>query len=173
MNENKINFFAENVIFEHPGKKIGKDEIDEIDDFPGKKDFIKFYNAHNGGDFTYGAWFIPEDCYNIFKNGEEPYITLEFFLPIPVDNDCTDDDIIGLNMEVVKDIIVEKYSAFEDFVLFHIPFAMDVTGNPFWIDIQSGEIKYTDFQKSQIPDDAMTVAFSFKDFCNCIRKRSI
>jgi len=26
---------------------------------------------------------------------------------------------------------------FEDFILFHIPFATDVTGNPFWIDIQS------------------------------------
>ena len=33
-------FFAEEIEYEYPGEKIGKNEIDEIDDFPGKEDFI-------------------------------------------------------------------------------------------------------------------------------------
>lgn len=62
----------------------------------------------------------------------------------------------------MKDIIDEKYVAFEDFVLFHILFAVDVRGNPFWLDIQSGEIEYIDLEESQKPDDAITVSFCFK-----------
>lgn len=44
-------FFAEELIFDVPGRKISENEIDEIDDFPGKEEFIKFYTAHNGGTF--------------------------------------------------------------------------------------------------------------------------
>lgn len=168
-------FFAEEITFDYPGKEIGKNEIDEIDDFPGKEDFIEFYTVHNGLDFTYGAWFFPEDCYNVPMNGD-PYITLYIFLPIPVDSENTDDDNIEtarLNTDVMKDLIVERYDSFEDFTLFHIPFALDVINNPFWIDIQSGEIKYIDFEESVNPDDVITVASSFKEFCKHIKKRRI
>lgn len=168
MNENY--FFAEDIVFEYPGEKIGEEEIDELDDFPGKEDFINFYMAHNGGTFIYGARFIPEDCYNFSKDNQE-YIVLDYFLGMPVGESD------GLNIEVMKDRVSEKHPAFEDFVLFHIPFAVDVTNNPFWIDIQTGEIKYIDFEESQNPfkmnqnpDDVITVAFCFKDFCKCIRK---
>lgn len=167
MNEKKDNFFADIITFEYPGKEIGKEEIDELDDFPGKEDFINFYTAHNGGTFIYGAWFTPEECFSVLKNGDL-YITLEIFLHIPVG-----DERKGVNIEVMKDRIAERYPDFEDFVLFHIPFAVDVRNNPFWIDIQTGEIKYIDFQESQNPDDAITVAYSFKDFCKHIRKRDI
>ena len=93
------------------------------------------------------------------------------FLPIPTENDTG--EFKEVTMEDIKDSIVEKYSDFEDFVLFHIPFVLDVTDNPFWIDIQSGEIKYTDFEESHNPDDAITVASSFKEFCKRIENRKI
>lgn len=158
-------FFAEEIEFTYPGEQISDNEISELDDFPGKEDFIDFYTIHNGLNFAHGAWFFPEKCYNISLAGD-PYITLDFFLSIPVNDDE------GLNIEVMKDLIVEKYDNFEDFVLFHIPFALDVVENPFWIDTQTGEIKYTDFQVSSNPDDAITVATSFKAFCKCITNRN-
>lgn len=96
------------------------------------------------------------------------YITLAMFLEIRVD-----DEKRGLNIDVMQDLIGEKYKSFEDFILFHIPFALDVINNPFWIDIQTGEIKYIDFQVSTNPNDVVTVASSFKDFCMRIRKRTI
>jgi len=167
MEENKECFFAEEIIFTYYGGKPGDAEISEIDDFPGKDDFITFYTVHNGGNFTNGAWFYPENGYEIPKC-DEPYISLEGFLSIP-----TSDVVFRMNMECMKDIMVEKCSMFEDFILFHIPFATDVTGNPFWIDIQSGEIKYTDFEKSTNPDDAVTVAFSFINFCKRIKPRNL
>ncbi len=157
--------FADEIEFKFSGKKISKTEIDEIEDFPGKEDFINFYTIHNGGDFIDGAWFFPESCYDTSALGKQ-YITLSMFLKIRVD-----DQERGLNIDVINDIITEKYKKFEDFVLFHIPFALDVIDNPFWIDIQTGEIRYIDFQVSTNPKDVITVASSFKNFCACIRKR--
>lgn len=157
-------FFAEEIVFDYPGGKIGKEEIEGIDDFPGKEDFIDFYMIHNGGDFVEGAWFFPEPFYKTPMFGKS-YITLAMFLGIRVGEKG------GLDMDVMTDIVAEKYKDFEDFVLFHIPFALDVTHNPFWIDVQTGEIKYIDFQVSTNPDDVITVASSFREFCKCIRKR--
>ena len=160
-------FFAEEIIFDYPGKKISQNEIDEIDDFPGKDDFIRFYTAHNGGSFVYGAWFYPEDCYNV-SIGSDSYITMDFFLSIPID------DIKKVDIESWKDVIAQKQENYEDFMLFHIPFALDVVENTFWIDIQTGEIKFTDFEVCLNPDeDAITVASSFKNFCKCIRRRDM
>jgi hypothetical protein len=110
--EKKI-FFAEEIEFKFPGKKIGEDEIEEIDDFPGKDDFIEFYITHNGGDFVNGAWFFPESCYSSSIYGKS-YITLAMFLGIRVD-----DQERGLNIDVMQDLVVEKHKNFEDFMFFN------------------------------------------------------
>lgn len=49
MKENML--FADEIELTFSGKEISKTEIDEIEDFPGKEDFINFYTIHNGGDF--------------------------------------------------------------------------------------------------------------------------
>ena len=157
-------FFAEEIIFDVHGKQIDQNEIDEIDDFPGKEDFIRFYTAHNGGVFIHGARFFPEESYTTSINGDA-YLTMDCFLAIPVD--CANQE---MNIEMWKDAMELMYNNFENFMLFHIPFAIDATENTFWIDIQTGEIKYTDRNVCMNPDeDAITVASSFKRFCKCIR----
>ena len=40
-------FFAEEIIFDYSNDKISQNEIDEIEDFPGKDDFIHFYSIYN------------------------------------------------------------------------------------------------------------------------------
>jgi len=172
MNDDRLlkekDFFAEEIIFDVFGKKISQNEIDEIDDFPGKEDFIRFYTAHNGGFFVYGAWFFPEECYNVSIK-DEPYISMDSFLIIPV-GDANE----GFDIERFMDLVTIDYKNYEDFMLFHIPFALDVVSNPFWIDIQTGEIKYTDFEECLNPDeDAVIVASSFKNFCKRIRKNQL
>lgn len=161
-------FFAEEIIFDVSGKKISQNEIDEIDDFPGKEEFVRFYTAHNGGVFIHGARFFPEECYTVSINGD-PYITMDCFLSIPVDGANKE-----INIEMWKDAMERMYKSYEDFILFHIPFAIDVVENTFWIDIQTGEIKYTDRKVCLNPDeDAITVASSFKNFCKRIRRINI
>lgn len=157
-------FFAEEITFDFPGEEISQNEIDEIDNFPGKEDFVHFYHVHNGGDFIDGARFYPEDCYKV-SLGKASYIAVSVFLSISLN------DVQGGNIESTKDMILLAHENYEDFMLFHIPFALDAVSNPFWIDIQTGEIKYTDYEVCLNPDeDAIVVASSFKDFCKCIRK---
>ena len=50
-------FFAEKIMSIVKREKVCREKIDEVDDFPGKEDFIRFYMVHNGVDFTMGAWF--------------------------------------------------------------------------------------------------------------------
>ncbi|MDE6621176.1 MAG: hypothetical protein K2K74_11950, partial [Lachnospiraceae bacterium] len=126
-----------------------------------------FYTTHNGGDFIYGAWFFPEDSFNV-SISRFSYIEIMAFLPIPVG------DTKSGNIESRKDLIALNYENYEDFMLFHIPFALDVVDNPFWIDIQTGEIKYTNHEVCLNPDkEAITVASSFKNFCKRIRNRDM
>lgn len=161
-------FFAEEIIFDSSGKEISQNEIDEMDDFPGKEDFAHFYLAHNGGEFIQGARFYPEECYTDSINGNS-YIQMDLFLTIPVNGEEEQ-----INIEKWKDIIDLTNKNYEDFLLFHIPFAIDVVQNTFWIDIQTGEIKYTDDEVCLNPDkDAITVASSFKNFCKRIKKFDI
>lgn len=158
-------FFAEEITFDFSGEEISQNEIDEIDDFPGKEEFIQFYNIHNGGIFLHGAWFFPEKFYNVSIRNES-YISMERFLMIRVG-----DSGEIYNIEKFMDLVTINHKNYEDFMLFHIPFALDVVSNPFWIDIQTGEIKYTDYEVCINPDeDAIVVASSFKNFCKCIRK---
>lgn len=160
-------FFAEEILFNGSGKKISQNEIDEMDDFPGKEDFAQFYLAHNGGCFR-RARFYPEECYTDSINGYS-YVEMDLFLTIPVDGDEE-----HLTIETWKDIIDLSNPNYEDFILFHIPFAIDGAQNTFWIDIQTGEIKYTDRDECLNPDeDAITVASSFKNFCKRIKKFDI
>lgn len=79
-----------------------------------------------------------------------------------------------MNIEMWKDALERMNENYEDFILFHIPFAIDAEENTFWIDIQSGEIKYTDDQTCINPNkDAVIVASSFKDFCKRIRNEKV
>lgn len=94
---------------------------------------------------------------------------MDSFLIIPVGDANEEFDI-----ERFMDLVTIDYKNYEDFMLFHIPFALDVVSNPFWIDIQTGEIKYTDFEECLNPDeDAVIVASSFKNFCKRIRKNQL
>lgn len=68
-----------------------------------------------------------------------------FHIPLLEDEDgCTYTTSIG-----AKDRRIDYSEEFENFLLFHIPFA----DNDFWIDIQTGETKYIDYEESYDPDD--------------------
>jgi len=55
---NGYEFLNKDILLENSWKGISASKINEIvsDDFPGKKDFIEFYLAKNGGVFTNGAY---------------------------------------------------------------------------------------------------------------------
>ncbi|GAB0171129.1 SMI1/KNR4 family protein [Lysinibacillus sp. CTST325] len=164
-------FLNKDILFEYSWKEISTSEINEIvsDDFPGKKDFIEFYLAKNGGIFTKGAYIYPDHFYEILNND---YFSIEIgsFFHIPLIED-EDDSNYTMSIERAKDRRIDYSEDFENFVLFHIPFADNYADNDFWIDIQTGEIKYMDYEESYDPDDAIVVAPSFLEFCKHIQTK--
>jgi hypothetical protein len=162
-------FLNHDICFEDSWKAISVSQINEVvsDEFPGKKEFIAFYLANNGGVFTKGAYIYPEDFYEI---SNKDYLSIEIgsFFHIPLIED-KEDSYYTMSMERAKDRRADYSEDFENFTLFHIPFADNHADNDFWIDIQTGEIKYMDYEESYDPDDAIVVAPSFLEFCKHIQ----
>ncbi|KOP78433.1 hypothetical protein AMS59_11270 [Lysinibacillus sp. FJAT-14745] len=163
-------FLYADILFENSWKGISASQINEIvsDEFPGKKDFIAFYLAKNGGVFTKGAYIYPDHFYDLSND----YFSIEVgsFFHIPLIEDDDDSDYT-MSIERAKDRRIDYSEDFENFTLFHIPFADNHADNDFWIDIQTGEIKYMDYEESYDPDDAIVVAPSFLGFCKCIQAK--
>ena len=66
----------------------------------------------------------------------------------------------------------EGYSEnFDEFIDFHFPFAFNDGDNDFWIDIQSGEVKYIDYEDFGYDPKAIIVASSFNEFITNLESR--
>ncbi|MCH1624640.1 SMI1/KNR4 family protein [Ferdinandcohnia quinoae] len=168
-NSNK--FLDNDILFENSWKSVSLSEINEIvpDEFPGKKDFIEFYLTTNGGVFSKGAYIYPNNFYEVLN---KDYYSIEigsFYHILLIEDEA--DSVYTTSIERAKDRRIDYSEEFEDFVLFHIPFADNHADNDFWIDIQTGEIKYMDYEISSDPKDAIIVAPSFPDFCKHIQAK--
>ena len=129
--------------------------------FLGKEDFIDFYLLSNGGYFNKAPYL----CYN--ERGVKKTIEVSGFYNIPK---------IGSEsgMSIARALSRrEGYSEdFDEFIDFHFPFAFNDGDNDFWIDIQSGEIKYIDYEDlGYDPDKAIIVASSFNEFITNLESR--
>jgi len=159
------------IILERSWKKLSIRDIEETisSDFPGKKEFIEFYLAFNGGCFTNGAYLYSDIFY---KNFNRDYLPIEInsFLHIPLLNDNSESKYTTDINKVIerRELLSED---FEEFILFHIPFADNYADNDFWIDIQTGAIKYMDYETSYDPKDAIIVAPLFSEFCKKLQAK--
>ena len=162
---NKI--FSE-IAFENHWQQLTYERIIEfIGCFPGDKEFIDFYLAKNGGAFTEGATFYANDFYKVPDDYQD--IPVDSFLHIPL-SENEDDKTYTYSIEKEKNRRSGVSEEFDKFILFHIPFADNEGDNTFWIDIQTGEIKYTDFEDMGYdPKKTIVVASSFSDFCKRIK----
>lgn len=149
-------FFNEELKFTANGNQLSQQEIEKYIsfDFKGKSDFIKFYSTYNGISFSNSTFFyrdffftIDEDDYNL--------LSIEAFLPI-----------IGSNsIENLWDAAKENRRLY-NFAQTHVPFAIDASGNFFWIEFISGQVKYLLMES---PNEEMLVAPSFLEFCKNIQ----
>ena len=129
--------------------------------FLGKKDFIDFYLSSNGGCFNKAPYL----CYN--ERGVKKTIEVSGFYNIPkIGRESGMSTARALSRR-------EGYSEdFNDFIDFHFPFAFNDGDNDFWIDIQSGEVKYIDYEDFGYDSNkAIIVSSSFKDFIMNLKSR--
>ena len=190
MMKRKYRFFGNNVSFTGHWKKISAKQIEaEVPEcFPGKEDFIKFYSAHNGGNFLDYSDFEPNPKFPLPKEFQDKdrWDVLGFDpISLPNEEGPSVSTYSFLTMETIKTysptiqnqrdkFYQESASESKDFFSTHIPIATDSANSIYLISVSTGEVKYLDFDDYfEKPNLAFTVASSFLDFCNRIRKSSM
>ena len=128
-------FIKNNVSFEIDGNKTNAEQINSTlkYDFKGKNDFIEFYLSYNGIYFPKGAFIKRSNFYTVNKN-EYDELEVEYFYEIP-------------------NRLLEMWNATKEhseeakvFAEYNIPFARDAAGNDFWIEIETGIVKYISWE---------------------------
>ena len=161
-------FFAEDIAFEDYWRQLTVEQIDEIiSTFPGKQDFVDFYLAHNGGIFTENALLYTDDFYE--NPADYRLLEVDGFLHIPLPND-EEGESFTYSIEKERKRRTGHSDKFDEFVSCHIPFANDAGDNTYWINIETGKVKFMEYEyMGYDADKAITVAHSFYDFCKRLR----
>ena len=150
--------FKEELVFELSGPQLSEAEINQIIpyNFKGKEAFVKFYHSQNGGYFRDGAYIFRKNFYKLSEDDRNSSFGIESFYYIPNSEKKYALGSIFKNWDILK----ESEEA-EEFAQTHMPFASDAGGNPFWINLFDGQIKYTDHEDGYNP---IIIAPSFYDF---------
>jgi hypothetical protein len=148
---NNIIFGDTNLIFNLVGESKTREQLAK--EFPfeflGKNDFIEFYQTHNGVYFPEGAEVIYE------VNDDDYGLEIEFIYTVE-------------HLKKMWEATKEHSPEANCFAETHIPFARDCAGNDFWIEMQTGLIKYISWEDG-LPNGIVVVAPNFKDFCLAIK----
>ena len=154
MNNQIIN---EDVIFTTKKSHLTEKEIDDIIPyfFEGKEYFIQFYLNYNGMIFPNIAFFYRDLFYEVSKD-EYNLLSIEAFFAINNSNST----IFSIWNAVKENNRVKMFANY------HIPFAINSSGDIFWIELPTGKIKYICMET---PDNIILVAPSFIDFCRGIQ----
>jgi hypothetical protein len=160
--------FAGKVVFGRHWRPVTIERINEVvGEFPKKKDFIDFYLMYNGGVFSENALLYTDDFYT--DSNDYRLLEVLSFLHIPLPDD-EDTESYTYSIEKEKARRTGHTAKFDDFVLCHIPFANDAGDDTYWICVKTGEVKFMEYEfMGYNPDNAITVAHSFSDFCKRIR----
>ncbi|MGS0897315.1 SMI1/KNR4 family protein [Burkholderia stagnalis] len=136
-------------------------------------DFVEFYEKNNGGYFNGGA-YIYRDVFCEIKYPEINSMEIESFYFI--ENLSVDKRKVDLRSAADVLELRRGYSAAARvFCEAHYPFAGDAGDNDFWIDVETGKIKYILWESSKNVSDVVDVAPNFSEFVNNIvpRRRNI
>ncbi|WP_134832742.1 SMI1/KNR4 family protein [Stenotrophomonas indicatrix] len=121
--------------------------------FPGRDDFIDFYSKNNGGYFDGGAVFYRDAFYEVIA-GDYNRLEVEAFNYIEVAGMPTNPRLLSI-AEVIES--VHFYCPeMREFLETHIPFAGDCGDNKYWLDTQTGIVKFT-VAEDEFHTDGMTV----------------
>lgn len=161
----ELNFFTDkNLNFEHSLHGLSKDQIDTLipHDFKGKDFFVRFYLTCNGGYFSGGAYFYRDAFYSI-KSNDYNLMEIEGFNFIQ--SYPNEESSFLLSINEIWDTRRKYSKNMKEFAKRHFPFAGDAGDNDYWLDMESGYVKYIRWESDDNPDSAIIVAPTFHDFC--------
>ena len=176
--EQKI--FRNNLINTGPSVSIEQINIVLRDDFFGKDDLVAFYQTYNGGLFEPRLNLCIEEYLsnNVLTDNieEEILISEMYFIPIiPGERHKFLKSIVRLRETKPHFFNNKKYATFSKLLVFvktHFPFATNVAGHDFWIEIPSGKVKYIVYTEDNAIYDIIVIANCFSEFLENLRDAS-
>lgn len=108
--------------------------------FYGEECFITSYLSLNGVYFIDGACFYRDTFYKV-SSGDYNRMGVEgfYFIPQYFDQKQPDSNLSILRVQKIRSMYSDSVS---EFTKTHYPFASDAGGNEYWIDTDTGCIKY-------------------------------
>ncbi|MDR5784647.1 hypothetical protein QCE63_35240 [Caballeronia sp. LZ065] len=163
-----FDFTAQGVSFVNSAGQVTQEQIESVlpFHFDGKEFFVEFYLSYNGGIFLNGARFYRNKIHRIQKGGYTS-VEIEGFYFIP----RFEGERVPKLMSIPEMWRINKksFKTLELFSKAHFPFAADASGNNYWIDIETGKIKYIAMDSD---GSEVEVAPSFSIFCRGIQPES-
>jgi len=149
-------FSNSNLNFQILKTGLTKEQIEKIIpfDFIGKDFFIQFYIAYDGVYFPNGA-SIKTYHSNKAIDSEYDEFEVEFIYSIE-------------HLTKMWNVLKNRSNETKKFVETHIPFARDAAGNEFFIEFNTGMVKYI-FWEDGLNGNIIDVVPNFKEFCLAIR----
>ena len=147
------------------GPSIAEAQIREIvpETFPGKKDFVVFYTTYNGLDFPKGALFYRHRFHDVTR-GDYDRLEVGSFWFIP--RFPGEKHHYLVSMIHYRENMARRWPYLRPLVDFYLPLAADASGNDFWIELETGQIKYRVLEDFETVDDLVDAAPSFFDFAS-------
>jgi hypothetical protein len=158
------------------GPSVSEEIVREVlsgANFNGVEDFVEFYVKNNGGYFNRGAYFYRDLFFRV-DVGDYDSMEVESFYY--VGEKYHDESEVNLRSAEKVRMLRARYSEERDiFCRDHFPFAGDAGDNDFWIDLNSGAIKYILWESRGNSIDVVDIAPAFSDFVNNIvpRRRGV
>lgn len=156
------NFFSsKGIVFDDSLQGLTKEDINNLisSEFNGKDFLVNFYLSNNGGYFSNGAFFYRDKILNITPD-DYSLLEIEGFYFIEGESCFESEYLLSINEVLSRRV---RYSQFiKDFAKEHILFAVDAGDNDYWINTNTGEIKYI---RRDLEDQVIEVAPTFYDFC--------
>jgi hypothetical protein len=148
------------------GPQISEAEIDAVfpEPFSGKDDFVQFYLRYNGGSRTElgGTVYCGNPEHRVSRDHLEK-MKVEGFFSI---HDSAEEKVLGfqpmLGCHATRSRTFAGMPEMKTFLEKHMPVAFDHSGNYLWIDLQSGYIRFLDWEAYR--EGPVEIAPSFHEF---------
>jgi hypothetical protein len=132
--------------------------------FPGRDDVVQFYSNTNGGSRgeTGGTFYCGTQAHRVSRDNFAN-MRLEGFFSLPR---FSGERVVGVrSMQRYQASRLRTFSGVPEVKAFlerHKPIAFDHSGNDIWIDLQSGCVRFMDWDAYE--DGPVEIASSFREF---------
>src|SRR4051812_23958358 len=137
----RFDFQAHGLVIEEIGPSITEEQIcaSVPESFPGKDAFVEFCLLRNGLFIPGGAYFYRSRFHEILPGDFDAISVDNFYFVTRFPGEAHD---MLVSMQHARSHLWRMRPELRPFIESHLPFACDGSGNAYWIEMNSGRVKF-------------------------------